>query len=292
MAKDWRRRAATGVGWLGQQDSNLRMPLPKVANQPPHDRRNSRLDQEFNRIAHSAANRRWAPLFFDFRDFRWLLLWWLLAAALATSMALAIGAYRQAQKDRREAIEQERQALAQEREAVRSRSAAVNTLERQLDGIRQSLAAGDREESRKGVAIALETSQQLGNNPTAQIIATPRPISATEVDRIIEGSPTLPSLGETQHRQPVYIQFAGVLTRAQITALNQALKDAGWRVQGTSGERTPAAFRLNEVRFAGDNAEAAADLADALNRSGIVAARVQPRRFPIGNTNLEVWISR
>ena len=94
--------------------------------------------------------------------------------------------------------------------------------------------------------------------------------------------------------QPVYIQVAGLLTRAQITALNQGLKTAGWQPQGSSGERTPKAAGLNQVRYAGDNGLAAKELADALNATGIVPGnRISAVQTPgIGPGNLEVWISR
>ena len=98
---------------------------------------------------------------------------------------------------------------------------------------------------------------------------------------------------ETRYQQAVYIQFAGALTRAQITALNQSLKQAGWDAQSSSGERTPAATGLNEVRYSGGNGAAARQLAVALNASGLLPKPVVAKENSrIGTNTLEAWISR
>ncbi len=94
------------------------------------------------------------------------------------------------------------------------------------------------------------------------------------------------------HPQPVFIQFAGLLTRTQIVDLNSVLKSQGWLAQSASGERTVKAKDLNVVRFAGSNADAARRLADAINATGLLDRQVEPKRTEIvGPKNLEVWIS-
>jgi hypothetical protein len=93
--------------------------------------------------------------------------------------------------------------------------------------------------------------------------------------------------------QRVYIQFAGSFTRAQITDLNSRLRQTGWNMQSTSGERTGKAAGINEVRFGPGSATAAAQLADTINgdpvRPGQAIIPV-PMQI-IGPNSLEVWMS-
>jgi hypothetical protein len=93
--------------------------------------------------------------------------------------------------------------------------------------------------------------------------------------------------------QLVYIQFAGLIDRAKIIALNVALKQAGWRVAGPSGERTGNAAGFNEVRYSNQaNRPAAEALANAVTAARIGNRTVTIRQMPeIGNDNLELWIS-
>ncbi len=73
---------------------------------------------------------------------------------------------------------------------------------------------------------------------------------------------------EPQFDNPVYVQFAGALSRKRITKASESLVDSGWNVQGADrgGERTISAYGLNEVRFFADEDRAAAlALADQYN---------------------------
>lgn len=136
------------------------------------------------------------------------------------------------------------------------------------------------------VAVALGRAvREVGD--AANIV--PQRSTPQEGDR----SETVLSL-PTKYPQRVFIQFAGVLTREQITSLNTELRNTGWNTQGRSGERIATAFGLNEVRYAGENGQAAQGLADAINQAGIpLAKRVGIHRVSIiGTNNLEVWISR
>jgi hypothetical protein len=143
--------------------------------------------------------------------------------------------------------------------------------------------------------VAVKQSENLAvastplSNQTTSVPLNPRPDNRP-VSRIPSYTITPAAV---QRDQRVFIQFAGDLTRAEITALNQGLRAAGWRMQGASGERTPNASPLNEVRYAKGNEDAAKDLADALNQSGIVPGKmIKPKRLDKVGSNLEVWISR
>ena len=87
----------------------------------------------------------------------------------------------------------------------------------------------------------------------------------------------------------------------------QGLQKSGWRVQGVpeGGERTTAAYRFNEVRFATPEDRAAAiELAREVQSSNLVANQVNAVQLqraqrqapqpgsPGGARRLEVWISR
>jgi hypothetical protein len=93
--------------------------------------------------------------------------------------------------------------------------------------------------------------------------------------------------------QMVYIQFAGLIDRAKIVALNVALKQAGWKVAGPSGERTGKAAGFNEVRYSNEaNRPAAEALAKAVTAARIGNRTVTIRQMPkIGDDNIELWIS-
>lgn len=93
--------------------------------------------------------------------------------------------------------------------------------------------------------------------------------------------------------QRVYIQFAGSYTRAQITSLNAALRDAGWDMQSASGERTENARAVNQVRFGPGGERAAAELANAINSSSVrPGTPLKPVPVAIvGTGKLEVWMS-
>lgn len=162
--------------------------------------------------------------------------------------------------------------------------------------------AGDLERIRAVLAGAIKSAEKVAEasavaktgDDASQSAAVIAPVSSEEADRVINETPSFEiAPSPVPYPQEVYIQFAGSLTRAQITALNAALRGAGWRVQGKSGERTPSALRFNEVRYSGESLPAAEALAAAINSSRIVPTTVQPKRVAaIGANHLEIWISR
>lgn len=235
---------------------------------------------ELDRALSVAARSSWVHLIADFRDFFVLSLWWVIAALLTACVGLMIYA----------GIAYEAAQQAQIAEMNR-RIQDGNTNEVTLERVRQATEKGDLQEIRRTLAIAIDTSSDLANESAAPGPTGRTSVSEAQVRQLIE-TPDVRRLPEVRHPQKVYIQFAGALTRAQITALNQALRQAGWAVQGPSGERTPVAADMAEVRYAGDNRAAAQALADALNQSGLPVRPVSPRyNADIGN-NLEAWISR
>lgn len=92
----------------------------------------------------------------------------------------------------------------------------------------------------------------------------------------------------------VFIQFAGLMARDEVTKLNQSLSAGGWKVQGGSGQRVASAAGLNEVRYSSNDASKAAQaLADAITNTKITSSPVSIRQVGIiKQGTLEVWISK
>jgi cell division septation protein DedD len=139
-------------------------------------------------------------------------------------------------------------------------------------------------------AQAANAPESATTDPTQQPIAVPTPtLSPSQPARTITIAPT------AQPRpQAVFIQFAGLIERSDIVALNSALRAAGWRTQSSSGERTGKAAGLNEVRYSSDEDKAAAEeLAEVVTQAGIGSKRVVARQVPTIRPNtLEIWISK
>lgn len=226
-----------------------------------------------------ASKRGKASFFFDIRDWAWLMLWWALLALVAASIGYVVLEYRRAKSE--------------EAKLEQDRADQLNNYEEQLEQARMAASSGDLSQIRKVLAVAILETQELGNNPDTAKLPPGAPIDDTAIAQIIDGPQTIPAFEKTSYSQRVFIQFAGILTRAEITGLNGSLVEAGWNAQGRSGERTPNAAGLNEVRFSGANEEAAQALCDAINKSGLSATTVKPRKLGIiGSNDLEVWISR
>jgi hypothetical protein len=186
-------------------------------------------------------------------------------------------------------------ARAGQREAEQSERntrVALTKVSEQLDEVRQAYAAGDMRRVGIRLGLAIDKTEELIQRPTAAVAAAPAEVNAAEALAYVRQTPEYDVPKQAGHNQKVYIQFAGSLDRAQITALNSALRDAGWDAQGRSGERLASSAGLNEVRYSGANREAAAALAEAINAAGIAGARVEPKEVGIikGDT-LEAWIS-
>ena len=224
-----------------------------------------------------ASKRGKASFFFDIRDGWWLLTWYAVIAGFGYSIFCGWDAYTM-YKAKQEA-EELAPILAGAREDERAKTrTAVEPL---LFEVSDALVRSDTPLARDSLDKALET---LGLERRKAVQESPK----------FEGAPPVQSFEPTQFPQRVFIQFAGVLTREQITSLNTGLRIAGWNAQGGSGERIGIASGLNEVRYSGENREAAQQLADSINSSGLpLAKKVGIRQIKIiGPNDLEVWISR
>lgn len=188
-------------------------------------------------------------------------------------------------------------ALSQSRNA----NVAANTLE----AVRGALIAGRVPRALELLQIAARQQEQVAEAPMPATAATrpdfpaPVPAEQPQIARALRDATSdspnlsLPSFaGAQEHR--IFIQFAGSIPRREIVVLNQALRDAGWDVQGASGERIASAVGLNEVRFSGPEDEPAADaLSAALTRAHVSSQPVRKKQLSIIRpSTLEVWISR
>lgn len=252
-------------------------------------------DDGLSDVAANAANRTYKSFYRDFGDWKTVpLLWALFLLALA---AVSITIYLAVSDSRARAAKEqaEHAALVERAKEADLKTKQVNDQAERLENVRIAVASGDLEAARRSLAGAIKATETLAENPDLDTSSRPAPIDVREAGRIIDETAPTYSIPRSavRHDQRVFIQFAGVLTRAQIKALNQELKDAGWRAQSESGERTPKAAGLNQVRYSGGNRAAAQALADALNASGIVNRRVEPKENPDILPNvLEAWISR
>ena len=262
-----------GRGWA----AGTRPVIKPAGDREPH------LESVVREAAHRSA---W-PLFFDLRDWAPLLAWWLLAACVLAAAAFAGNAVYEGKQAELELSRTRERTLEQQ-------SRLINDFARQLERVREATATENLAAIKRVLGVAIETTEQHAADPGATVTRGATSISADQAKRIVEERPNVPRLSDTTYQQRVFIQFAGVLTRAQITALNSALKQAGWRAEGASGERIAAAANLNEVRYSGPNRAAAGDLAVAINNAGLGLPRpVVPRENPsIRPDVLEAWISR
>lgn len=102
-------------------------------------------------------------------------------------------------------------------------------------------------------------------------------------------------------RNRVYVQFAGTLSRQEVTKVSLKLKEGGWNVQGAErgGERTAQAVGIDQVRyFHGEDKVMAENLATKYNefaswqgfdQLSVAFVAGHESRVPVGH--LEVWTS-
>lgn len=212
-------------------------------------------------------------LFFGLDDIKtWII--WAVAISVATasilSAAAALGNYQ-----------------------ARIRAGAESRLKAALAGdiarIQQAYANRDfvRLEKLIGYAsIAAERAER--GTPT---IPGSSPVSSAEAVEAAIERPIVNRATPVSYAQPVYFHFAGSFARKDMLALVESLRSSGWNmVDRNGGERTSIAAGANKVLFSGDDGEAAARLADALNRSGQAKGVVAERRAGVG-PNLEVYVS-
>ena len=221
-------------------------------------------------VAIRAEARSFISLPFDFRDWLPLLTLWLIAALLvwqATSLGLNYARAKDA-----------------ERAAAAAKELLLKQQERKLASVSDAVRKGDLDRARQILAIAISDTQVEQEKAAAEL--TPEAAAAPT------DSAVTVTAAKVAYPARVYIQFAGSLTREQIMSLNDSLRLNGWKMQGSSGERIASARGLNEVRYAGQNRQAAELLANAINSARITSRPVITREVPIvGNRNLEVWIS-
>lgn len=222
-------------------------------------------------VATRAEARSFLSLPFDWRDWGPLLALWSIVGLLVWQAAVFSNDYSEAKKAERDAQAQKEALLREQAGKLAAVSDAVR--KEDLDRARQILAIAISETQAEQEVAAAAAS------PQAEVPATATETVSAGTDRV-----TYP--------MPVYIQFAGKLQREQIVALNASLRRNGWNTQSKSGERIASAAGRNEVRYAGNNAAAAQELADAINAAQITSAKVTTRPLRIvGERNLEVWIS-
>ena len=98
----------------------------------------------------------------------------------------------------------------------------------------------------------------------------------------------------------VYVQFAGSIVRNDLVENVSKLVEAGWNVQGANrgGERTSAAYRLNEVRFFRKEDEALANqlainFADEVSWTDkLKTVNLSDAGYSTPKGYLEVWTSK
>ena len=94
-------------------------------------------------------------------------------------------------------------------------------------------------------------------------------------------------------RYRVFIQFSGLITREGVTALNSSLAGTGFQMQGSSGQRLPAALGVNEVRYTQESDRPAAEaLAAQVTAAGLASRALTARQVErITPNTLEIWMS-
>ncbi len=95
--------------------------------------------------------------------------------------------------------------------------------------------------------------------------------------------------------QPVYVQFAGAITRDAVRTFMKQLRAAGWEVQGVDGggERTTKADGLSVVRYAPADKDAAVALVALLNEWKVIDRTFVPEDNPLIQAgSLEIWMGR
>lgn len=213
-----------------------------------------------------------------------------LVAIVVGLVILTIQLDRQARAARLEAV-QARLARDVAETARRETERAYNDNARILSQAREALRLGQRERLAKLLDVGLteaETEAQGvrigtdGQNAPVPRADTVRPARTFDLPAATRPYP-----------QRVFIQFAGLIQRPDVAALNRALVAAGWKIEGRDGERTGRAAGLNEVRYSADEDRAAAiELARVLTGARLGSREVVAKRFAIiVPGTLEVWIS-
>lgn len=210
---------------------------------------------------------------------------------LALGLLLILGSFGYFIVNLRQALHEESQARQLAEDGRKDAQQRANEVADTLEKARAAYSAGNFEAVGTLLKAAIKEAEQ-----SAQAVRATGSGPASVPAPRLQPTPTPTTIAirtaQRAHPQKVYIQFAGLIERSEIVTLNQALRQAGWNVQGASGERTGVAAGLNEVRYAGASRDAAEELAKALTETGLTGT-VTTREVPIVTGNvLEIWISR
>lgn len=171
-------------------------------------------------------------------------------------------------------------------------TAAFNENARILSQAKAALAAGDRSTlSRLLNVAAIEAERAAEGAALPTGAATDVRVATGPAQASAEAFAPLPA--DAAFTQKVFIHFAGLIQRSDVAAVNQALKTAGWNMQGADGERIGTAAGLNEVRFSTEADRPAAEaLARALTAARLGGSPVTTKQMRIIHPGtLEAWIS-
>lgn len=169
----------------------------------------------------------------------------------------------------------------------------VNAIAETLDGAEAALSAGDLWQTRVQLQAAIwqsEVAAQTVGAPIGDAAGAPVAVGS---DKPAAGKSKGDGLPPVSYGQRVFIQFAGRIARDDVAAFNQSLRGAGWRVEGSSGERSASAIGFNEVRYSKlKDREAAEALTVAATRSGLSASPLKVKQMSIVQPGtLQLWIS-
>ncbi len=236
------------------------------------------VEEHLKQRLESSSKRSFLGVFFDKQDWLALIALWGVVGLVLFASVNTVFVYLE---------ERNAQIAAQDAKQEADRA----NLER-LETILQDATSAYREQDQAALGAILTSALE---DAQGEIDGT-EPSSA--LDEMIEGYQDLQdSLGQESDTLKsggprVFIQFAG-FQRETITKLNASLSNAGWNMQGQSGERLGRAAGLREIRYSGDNEEAAERLAQAIDDQQILRGPVKITEMSIVSDDvLEVWISQ
>lgn len=244
-----------------------------------------------DRLASKAANRTFRSLALDGRD--WTLIPLLLiAVTIVGSSFTYIKQSQDAKAAQREL--QLAKSVAEQKNAVASLERA-RSVEEKFEKAGAAYLSGDMPMLERILFNGLRSASNEVQSDERSLVKAEVALSEVTAQSAAATPTAVTPIGETSvgRTQKVFIQFAGLLTRQEITQLNRTLKSQGWATQSTSGERTRFAAGLAQVRFSGSNGPAAQQLATAINDTGLLSKEVKPMPYNgITADTLEVWISQ
>jgi hypothetical protein len=169
----------------------------------------------------------------------------------------------------------------------------VNAIADKLELAKRAFEAGNTWETSIHLEAAIWLSEQAAQTVGVAIGDAPAAPVTVRSDQQAPVGSAGDRLPAVSYDQRIFIQFAGRIARDDVIAFNQSLRGAGWRVEGSSGERTANAVGFNEVRYSmPEDREAAEALKVAAMRSGLPGSPVKVQQVGIIKPGtLELWIS-